>query len=36
MLALIMRNKEPVSSLAEKCFADAQAIFSERQQDEGA
>lgn len=27
MLALIMRNKEPVSSLAEKCFADAQVIL---------
>jgi len=27
MLALIMRNQQPVSSLAEKCFADAQVIF---------
>lgn len=36
MLALIMRNKEPVSSLAEKCFADAQVIFSERQSADGA
>lgn len=26
-LALIMRQQEPVSSLAEKCFAEAQGIF---------
>ncbi|WP_207302177.1 substrate-binding domain-containing protein, partial [Klebsiella quasipneumoniae] len=26
-LALIMRSQQPVSSLAEKCFADAQVIF---------
>lgn len=31
-LALIMRNQEPVSSLAEKCFADAQMIFGEAPQ----
>ena len=29
-LALIKRQQEPVSTLAEKCFADAQVIFSER------
>ena len=29
-LALIMRSQQPVSSLAEKCFTDAQVIFSER------
>ncbi len=26
-LALIMRQQEPVSTLAEKCFAEAQGIF---------
>ncbi len=30
MLALIMRNQQPVSSLAEKCFADAQVILINR------